>query len=244
VANVDGPMRAAAAKAIELDPNLSDAHAAMALIKVEDWEWAGAEREARRAIALNPDIDSPLAIVLHLTGRHAEAIALGERAIKLNPLSPQAHALYGNTLFWARKYEDAVPRLKRAIELEPRSRAVLTLGGAYQMLGRPQEALAVIDRPEFRETPYIAEAYARLGRREDALRVLNGLVTRVGRFDWQVMARAYFALGDKDRGFEWLTKAFDQRAGYISAVNINPGFDDVRDDPRFKALVARLNLPN
>jgi hypothetical protein len=58
------------------------------------------------------------------------------------------------------------------------------------------------------------------------------------------MAIAYFALGDKDRGFEWLTKAFDQRYGFISAANINPGFDGVRDDPRFKALVARLKLPN
>jgi tetratricopeptide (TPR) repeat protein len=236
-------MRTAAAKAIALDPNLSEAHAAMALINVEDWDWAGAEREARDAIALNPDIDSPLAIVLHLTGRHAEAIALGERAIKLNPLSPQAHALYGNTLFWARKYEDAVPRLKRAIELEPRSGARATLGGVYLMLGRPQEALAVFDSPDFRDTPYIAEAYARVGRRDDALRVLNGL-KRVGPFDWQIMARAYFALGDKDRGFEWLTKAFDQRAGYISAANINPGLDGVRDDPRFKALVARLGLPD
>ena len=245
VKNVDAPMRAAAATAIELDPNLSEAHAAMALINVEDWEWAGAEREARRAIALNPDIDSPLAIVLHLTRRHAEAIALSEHAVKLNPLSSEAHRGFGNTLFWARRYEDAVPRLKRALELEPRSIAAMTtLGAAYQMLGRPQEALAVFDRTEFRESPYIAVAYAGLGRREDALRVLNGLVKRGKPFDLQVMAIAYFALGDKDRGFEWLTKAFDQRSGFISAANINPGFGGVRDDPRFKALVARLRLPD
>jgi hypothetical protein len=57
------------------------------------------------------------------------------------------------------------------------------------------------------------------------------------------MAIAYFALGDNDRGFEWLTKAFDQRSGFISAANVNPGFDGVRDDPRFKALVSRLQLP-
>jgi tetratricopeptide (TPR) repeat protein len=235
-------MRAAAAKAIEIDANLSEAHAAMALINVGDWDWAGAEQHARRAIALNPDIDSPLAIVLHLTGRHAEAIALSEHAVKLNPLSSEAHRYYGNTLFWARKYEDAVPRLKRAIELEPRSIAMGMLGAAYQGLGRLQQA--VFERPEFRNSPHRAVVYARLGRREDALRVLNDLVTRGGRVDPQVMAIAYFALGDKDRGFEWLTKAFDQRSGFISAANINPGFDGVRDDPRFKALVARLNLPD
>jgi tetratricopeptide (TPR) repeat protein len=184
-------------------------------------------------------------ILLHITGRHAEAIALDERAVRLNPLSAEAHRGLGNTLFWARKYEDAVSRLKRAIDLEPRHvGAISLLGSAYVALGRPQEALAVLDRPEFRETPKIADVYARLGRREDALRVLNGLVKRREVVDLQVMAIAYFTLGDKDRGFEWLTKAFDQRSGFISMANVSPAFDDIRDDPRFKALVARLKLPN
>jgi hypothetical protein len=58
------------------------------------------------------------------------------------------------------------------------------------------------------------------------------------------MAISYFALGDKDRGFEWLTKAFDQRSGYVPWANVLPAFDGVRSDPRFKALVARLKLPN
>jgi tetratricopeptide (TPR) repeat protein len=238
-------MRAAAAKAIALDPNLSDAHAAMALIKIEDWEWAGAEQEARRAMALDPDVESPLTILLNITGRHAESIALNERAVRLNPLSAEAHRFYGNALFWARRYEDSVSRQKRALDLEPHHIGAMSmLAAAYEMLGRPQEALAVIDRPEFRESPAIAEVYARLGRREDALTVLNGLVTRGKRFDPQVVAIAYFALADKDRGFAWLTKGFDHRSGFIAMANRNPAFDSVRDDPRFKALVARLKLPN
>ena len=245
VANLDGPMRAAAAKAIALDPNLSEAHAAMALINLADWDWAGAEQEARRAIALDPDVYSSLVTLLNITGRHAEAIALSEHAVRLNPLSAEAHRGYGNVLFWARKYEDAVSRQKRALELEPRhSGAMSILGAAYEMLGRPQEALAVYDRPEFRESPQIARVYAQLGRRDEALRVLNGLVKRRGALDLASMAIAYFALGDKDRGFEWLTRAFDQRSGFISIANVNPGFDGVRDDPRFKALVARLKLPD
>jgi TolB-like protein len=242
--NVDGPMRAAAAKAIGFDPNLSEAHAVMALIKAADWEWAGAEQEARRAIASNPDIDSPLVIVLHITGRQAEALALCEHAVKMDPLSPEAHRCYGNTLYLARKYEDAVPHLKRAIELEQRSTAAVTLAAAYEAWGKPEEALAVFDRPDFRESPYIADVYARLGRRDEALRVLNGVIKRGGAFDLQQMAVAYFALGDKDRGFEWLTKALDQRSGRVAYANVLPAFDGVRSDPRFKALVARLKLPN
>ena len=74
--------------------------------------------------------------------------------------------------------------------------------GDLRTWGRPQEALAVLDRPEFRESPYIAEAYARLGRRDEALRVLNGPVKREGLLAPQQMAIAYFALGDKERGFE------------------------------------------
>src|SRR6185295_17046978 len=108
------------------------------------------------------------------TGRHAEAIALSERAVRLNPLSAEAHRYHGNVLFWARRYEDAVSRLKRAVDLEPHhSGAMSVLASAYVALGRPQEALAVLDRPEFRETPKIAGVYALLGRRDDALRVLK-----------------------------------------------------------------------
>jgi hypothetical protein len=83
-----------------------------------------------------------------------------------------------------------------------------------------------------------------LGRRDDARKVLNGVITRGGAFDRHQVAIAYFALGDKDRGFEWLTRAFDQRAGYVPWAGVNQSFDDVRSDPRFKALVARLKLPS
>src|SRR6185503_10480493 len=153
---------------------------------------------SRRALALNPDVDSHLDMVLKTTGRHDEAVALCEHAVRVNPLSAEAHRDYGNALYFARRYEDAVSAQQRAIELEPRSRAAtLILGAAYEALGKPQEALAVFDRPGFRETPNIAEAYARLGRRDDALRVLNGLAKRGGPVDLQEMAIAYFALGDE-----------------------------------------------
>ena len=83
-----------------------------------------------------------------------------------------------------------------------------------------------------------------LGRRDEALRVLNGLAKRGERSTFKEWRWPYFALGDKDRGFEWLTRAFDQRAGYVPLANVHPAFDGIRDDPRFKALVARLKLPN
>ena len=240
----EGAARTAALRAIELDPNLGEAHAAMAGLKFDDWDWTGAETEARQAFKLN-DVhgETIYAGVLTITGRHAQAIAAAEHAAKVDPLSPLIQSDYGIALFFARKYEDALSQLKRALELEPRNyAAILMLGVTYGAMGKPQEALATLDRPEFRESPYIARAYALLGRRDDALRVLNDVVKRGGAFDLQHVAIAYFALGDKDRGFEWLTKAFDQRSGYVPWANVQPAFDGIRDDPRFKALVARLKL--
>jgi eukaryotic-like serine/threonine-protein kinase len=241
----EGAARTAALKAIELDPNLGEAHAAMTVIKIEDWEWTAAEAEAQRALELNC-VDESYMSLLTITGRHAQAIAVAEHAAKLDPLSSVIKSNFGIVLYCARRYDDALSQLKRSIDLEPRNFAAdLMLGVTYEMLGQPQEALAIFERrPDLRESPYIARAYALLGRRDDALRVLNGLEKQGGAFDFQEMAIAYFALGDKDRGFEWLTKAFDERSGYIPWANVQPAFDGIRDDPRFKALVAGLKLPD
>jgi eukaryotic-like serine/threonine-protein kinase len=240
----EGAARSAALKAIELDPSLGEAHAAMSGLKFDDWDWAGAEAEARRALELNY-IDHYYASLLTITGRHAQAIAAAAHAAKVDPLSSGIQSSYGIVLFFARKYAEALAQLKRAIDLEPRNyAAVYMMGVIHERLGHPQEALAIFDRPEFRDSPYIAEAYALAGRRDDALTVLNGLATRKDAFDPQGVAMAYFALGDEDRGFEWLTTAFDQRAGYVPWARVQPAFDAIRDDPRFTALVARLKLPD
>jgi eukaryotic-like serine/threonine-protein kinase len=242
----EGAMRTAAAKAIELDANLAEVHVAMAVIKFSDWDWAGAEHEARRAIGLGPEVSILLPNLLILTGRHnVEAIAAIEHAVRIDPMSSQAQYTHGVVLYLARRYEDALAPLKRAIELEPRNYpAVVALGAVYVALDQPQKALAVYDRAEFRESPYIAWTYALLGRRDDALRVLNGVVKRGEASDPEALAVAYFAMKDKERGFEWLAKAFDQRSGFVPYANVQPAFEGVRDDPRFKALVARLKLPD
>jgi serine/threonine protein kinase/tetratricopeptide (TPR) repeat protein len=234
----------AARRAIELGPNLGDAHEAMYLLKFFDWDWATAETEGRRALELNPEFEGPFTNYLMIHGRHAEAITVAHHALKIDPLSSRAQFFYGAVLYFARKYEEALAPLKRAIELEPRSYGpILLLGAVYDMMGNPQQALAVYDRPEFRESPSIAWTYALLGRRGDALKILNSLVRhKDASFDFQETAIAYFALGDRDRGFEWLTKAFDQRAFYVAWAKVQPAFDGIRDDPRFKALEARLRL--
>jgi TolB-like protein len=154
----EGGRRTAALKAIELDPNLGEAHEAMAGLKFRDWDWTGAEAEARHAIELNY-VDQLYSSLLTITGRHAQAIAAAEHATKVDPLSPIIQSSFGIVLFFARRYDDALSQLKRSIDLEPRNyAAILMLGVTYEAMGKPQEALAILDRPEFRESPYIARA--------------------------------------------------------------------------------------
>jgi serine/threonine protein kinase/tetratricopeptide (TPR) repeat protein len=247
--DAEGASRSAALKALDLDPNLAEAHVRMGGIKADDWDWNGAEREYQLARELNPDaegVEAALAALLSIRGHHQEAIAILERRVRIDPVAHIAHFGHGLTLRMAGRLPESLPSFQRALELEPRYfPARLMLGVVYQQSGKFQEALAVFERPEFQGSAYLALTYALQGRRGDALKVLNSLVKQGGGPDFQQVALVYFALGDKDHGFEWLTKAFDQRQPYISWARVNPAFNNsVRADPRFNQLVARLNLPD
>ena len=101
--------------------------------------------------------------------------------------------------------------------------------------------MAALDRQEFRESPLLAYAFASTGRRDEALGMLKTLTK--SSFDFETIALTYFALGENDRGFEWLTRAFDERQPLISYARWDRRLDSLRSDPRFRALVARLKLP-
>jgi TolB-like protein len=246
--DADRAARSAALKALELDSNLAEAHVRMGDLKIGDWDWTGAEREYKRALDLNPELDAGrgYATLMSAMGRHQQAMAIAERGLRINPVDPNAHFGYAMTMFFAGKLPESLPHFQRALALEPGFfDARLMVGVIDQQTGRLQEALDIFERPPFQGSAYLALTYALQGRRADALKVLSSLVKQGGGPYLQQVALVYFALGDKDRGFEWLTKAFDQRQVYISWAKVNPIFSEsVRADPRFKALVARLNLPD
>jgi len=246
-ADAEPEARSAALKAIELDPNLAEAHVALAgLLWFSDWDWANADKEYRRALELSSDsleVCGCYTLFLAFTGRPQEALAMGERGIKNDPLSAAAYGLYCEALIAAHRYEDAITCTRRSIELNPQQfAAYLALAKIYEVIGRPQEALTALDRPEFRFTAERGVAYAMLARRVDALNIAGALAKSGA--DARGTALVYFALGDKDRGFEWLTRAFDERQILATRTKSDPQFDAVRSDPRFQALVARLKLPD
>ena len=237
----EGPARAGAVRALQLDAGLAEAHAAAAHVdSVFDWDWANAEKSFRRALDLNPDSLETcycFAIFLNSQGRFQEALDNVEHAVKLNPLSANVQTQYGATLLFARRAEEAVPHLRRAIELDPQGAlAYIFLAEALELTGKPEQVLKLVE--PFGPTAPLATAYARLGRRADALKVVKALK------DPMDLAQAYTALGDSNRAVDSISKALDQREFRAQFIKVWPSLDSLRSDPRFQAQVARLKIPD
>ncbi len=246
---VQSPARAAALKAIELDEQLAEARISLASIKyLYDWDWAGAGQEFRRALALDPGslrAHSNYGHWLMFLGRHDEAVREGQIAVQLDPLSSGTQAALGWFLYRARSYEEAVLHLKRAFELEPRSVVVNSrLGIVYAQMGRYDEAIAAFER--IRELApkagdfiraEIAHVYALMGREREARQMVSGVEG-----DSIGIAAVYVALGDKDEAFRILGKAVEEHQN-LAALKEEPALENLHSDPRWKALLRRMNFP-
>jgi TolB-like protein/DNA-binding winged helix-turn-helix (wHTH) protein/Tfp pilus assembly protein PilF len=249
--------RAAALRALELDANLPEAHTALALIVQNyEWDWQTAEKEYRRAVALNPNYATAhqwYAEHLMWQGRFAEALAESELARRLEPLSLIIATDNGAILYFSRQYDRAIEKFRAVQELDPdfpRARIVIY---AYVETGRFQDALA--DIAKVRQvvgdelwTPWscsrLAYVYGRSGQQEQARRALRRLedLNRRQHVDPEHMAWAYAGLGDKDRCMGWLEKAWAQHSNIMTGLKVEPGYDFLRDDPRFQDLLRRVHL--
>jgi serine/threonine protein kinase/tetratricopeptide (TPR) repeat protein len=247
--------REAAAKALELDPSLAEAHTSMAFVKQKlEWDWAAAEREYKQALALDPEyVWAPhwYSLFLAAMGRHQESFPLIKRALALEPTSAQMVLVHGMLFYLARFYDRAVEELGRALELDPQNLlATFYLGLAHLESGRYEEALALVARSVelSGSTPFFVQGlgyvHASAGRRDLAY----GILAKVR----EMMVKAYvspvfmalihFRLGEIDRGFEWLDKAYADGDHWLDYIKIFPGFDNGRSDARYAELVRKLNL--
>jgi tetratricopeptide (TPR) repeat protein len=177
--------------------------------------------------------------------RFTRSIELAAHAAKVNPLSSSAHFQHGLMLHFARRYDDSQVALTRALEIEPDNFGALYIGAVNHVwLGATSDAIAVVSRPPFANSALHAWVLASAGRPKEARKIVADLEARGGGTDLVNLARALLALGDVDKSFVFLTKAFDAHQNYVNALTVDPRFDIVRDDPRFKALMVRLGMPD
>jgi TolB-like protein/DNA-binding winged helix-turn-helix (wHTH) protein/Flp pilus assembly protein TadD len=211
--------KAAAARAIELDDTLADAHASLAYIKLWfDWDWPGAQREYQRALELNPNLfkaHTGYAAYLATIGRAQDAIEEAERAHQLDPVSLTSLDSEASVFIFSRRYAEAVELSRRKIELEPNAdRAYAWLAVTQTLLGHHAEAVNAADHAvqgSRGRTPYEAVyAYAMAGQKERARKMFASLLDPSGKpyvcgYNMGIIS---LALGEKDRAVDWLEKAY------------------------------------
>jgi len=246
---VEPSSRAAALRALALNPQLAEAHVSVGRIKFSyDWDWTGAEKDFGRALELDPNsLDAHFfhGMLFMALGRFPAAIAHIERAEQLDPLSSTVQSAFGRILYRARQFDQAIVHLNQAIELEPRTGPYDRLADVFEETGRYAEALALHEKADklmarAGSGPNIARIYARMGKPEEARRMLDRqATTKSPRFE---AATAHAALGDSDEAFRLLFGMLEER-DTLNYVKTDPRLDSLHADPRWQALLRRMNFP-
>ncbi len=248
--------REMALRALEIDTTLPEAHVSLGIIKTwHDWDWEGAERQFTRAIELNPGYAMShhhQSYNLLFRGRFDEAVKEIERALELDPISVLMNKSLGTACYYDRQFDRAIDALKRTIEMEPSTMfAHLHLGMIYLAKSMYEEALAEcqeeggVSGGSHAWTEVFAGAtYVQMGKPDEAQDELDNLLERSGRgyVSPVHLAWLHFILGKNDEGFELLNKAFREHDHWLCYLKILPIFDNVRSDPRYTALLRKMNL--
>jgi serine/threonine-protein kinase len=241
--------RAAAERAVTLAPELAEAHAALADVRLYyDNDWAGAEREFRRTIELNPSLalnHYHFAWYLALVGRYDEAYAEHQAAQELDPLTPAFTAHFGGLYLQQGRFDEAIAEARKVLDRDSVSWIGLgVLGEAYSLMGRHDEAIATLRRAAAINPSQrlgLGTAYARAGRTDDARRLLAEMAAEPPSA-YGAFARALIHgdLGDLDDAFRLLD--YRPAHAWLPWVRWWPGQEGLRKDPRYHALMRRLNL--
>ena len=241
----------AAKKALELDPELADAHLLLADVKQKQYQWAVAEAEYKRALELAPNDASAhfaLAEWLSWQGRAEEALAWARRGRELDPLSVSGDDM-GVIYYNARRYEEAIQEYRGVLAVRPdEANALWGMGIVLLATHQPQQSIPALEKAlsVAKSSPGVAgslvAAYAQTGRRKEALRLLDELKKREQPGYAGAFVHAYLGLGDYDQTFSWLEQGYKEQSNIMQHLKVDPMFDPVRGDPRFQDLLRRVGL--
>jgi DNA-binding SARP family transcriptional activator len=246
--------KAAAALALKIDETLSEAHASLGHAMLHNWEWADAEKELERAIELNPGYPSAHHWYSeHLTamGRCEESIAELKLAGELDPLSLIISADLGRAFYYARQYEQVLRQETRTLEMDSNFwLSHINLGRSYTQRGMHAEAITELRKARGLSAgntevlSFLAFAHAAAGERDEALELLGELDEQSKRVYVPPyhLAVVHAGLGERDQAFEWLERAFERRAVDLFTLKVEPMFDGLSSDPRFRNLLRRIGL--
>jgi TolB-like protein/class 3 adenylate cyclase/Tfp pilus assembly protein PilF len=247
--------RAHAEKALMLDNQLAEAHTSLGLVMFQyDRNWAGAEKEFRKALELNPNYAPAhqfYADYLKALGRFDEALIQMKQASEIDPLSLAINTGIGHVLYLSRQYDLAIEQYRKSVQMDPTFvQARLWFGRPYLQKGMYEEAIYELEEAvklsggSNISLAVLGHAYASAGRRAEAKKILDDLLERSkGHYVpsyW--IALVYIGLSDKEKAFEWLERAYEDRSSWLVWMKVEPRFDSLRADARFDSLLQRMGL--
>jgi TolB-like protein/cytochrome c-type biogenesis protein CcmH/NrfG len=238
-------------KALDIDEMEAEAHSFMGIIKLcSEYDWLGAETYFKRAIELNPGnsaVHEQYATYLIGVGRFNEAIEKMKRALELDPFSMLLNAFMAFPFYFARQFEKAIAQAQKALELAPHNPSALQiLGMSHAAKGMYDEGITILQRVS--NIPLITAQlgclYGMAGKREEAYKILDDFLERSNRdyFSPFMIAIVFSGLGEKDKVFEWLDKAFEERDAINHFIKVEPTFDNLHSDPRWIKLMGKMGL--
>jgi TolB-like protein/Tfp pilus assembly protein PilF len=248
--------KAAAAKALEIDDHLAEAHVSLGYVSFTyDGDWSAAGKHFEQALALNPIYSGAhtfYAFYLNSLGRSEEALAVAKRALDLDPASPAVSHSLAVQLYLARRFDQAIEQAHNTLEMDA------NFAISYQLLGEVHvskglyregllalEKFSALSRTSAISRALVGYSHARLGERSAALRIIEEL-TSASKHSFIpafLYALVYAGLEDKDQAFGWLEKAYEERFNRLAYLKQDALWDPLRSDPRFIDMLRRLGIP-
>ena len=248
--------KAAAKAALQLDPDLAEAHTPLAaLLWLGDWEWEKAQTEFKRSLELSPTYPTAnhwYAEYMMTMGRHDEAMVRIKKSQDLDPLSLIISVAVGWALYYARRYDEAIEQLRRTIDLDPNYPVTYwILGVLLRKTGCYEPAIAEGEKgvklsdgsPLMRAA--LAHTLGAAGRTEQARQILDDL-TKLAKQKYVApyfFAGIHVGLGESERAIEYLQKCYEEHSHWLIYLHLDPSMDGLRDKPGFQDLLRQLGLP-